>query len=202
VEKIKRDGMNAPYVFKPIRDYLSKLKVERILDVGCGKGSLLKYLNDFCDNYRLTGIDINQEYLEFARKILPHAQFYVDDMSDSGKTVDDKFDVVISTEVIEHLPDPRELFRFVKDRLVGEGVFIISTPYHGYVKNILISLFNQWDKHHHSYLGRGNHIKFFSKRVIVKILNETGFDVIKFIGTGRLPFLWKSMIIIAKIKRG
>jgi hypothetical protein len=52
---------------------------------------------------------------------------------------------------------------------------------------------------HFTALWDGGHIKFWSKRTLYQLLNENGFKVMKFIGCGRFPLLWKSMLIKSKI---
>jgi 2-polyprenyl-6-hydroxyphenyl methylase/3-demethylubiquinone-9 3-methyltransferase len=72
----------------------------------------------------------------------------------------------------------------------------MSTPYHGYLKNLAISLVNGWDRHFEVHRD-GGHIKFFSKRTLGRMAEEVGFGRQKFYGVGRLPWLWKSMILVA-----
>lgn len=79
------------------------------------------------------------------------------------------------------------------------GEIIISTPYHGYLKNLVISLLNGWDKHFTA-LWDGGHIKFWSRKTLTQLLEEFGFEIVAFKGSGRLPYLWKSMFIKAQIK--
>jgi 2-polyprenyl-3-methyl-5-hydroxy-6-metoxy-1,4-benzoquinol methylase len=99
--------------------------------------------------------------------------------------------------VIEHLVRPRNVPRFAKQLLRPGGHLIISTPYHGYLKNLLLALANKWDAHLNPFWD-GGHIKFWSRKTLSPLLNEAGFRVVRFIGAGRIPFLWKSMIIIAQ----
>jgi 2-polyprenyl-6-hydroxyphenyl methylase/3-demethylubiquinone-9 3-methyltransferase len=77
------------------------------------------------------------------------------------------------------------------------GLLIISTPYHGYLKNLALSIFGKWDDHHTA-LWDGGHIKFWSRSTLTQLLEAGGFDVIDFRGVGRLPWLWKSMVLIAR----
>ena len=79
-----------------------------------------------------------------------------------------------------------------------DGEIIISTPYHGYLKNLAIALTNKMD-HHFTTLWDGGHIKFWSKRSLTVLLNEFGFEVTQFSGSGRLPYLWKSMFVRATL---
>ena len=65
----------------------------------------------------------------------------------------ENFDVAIATEVIEHLVTPFNLPRFAKQLLRPGGHLIISTPYHGYLKNLILALTNRWDAHLSPFLG-------------------------------------------------
>lgn len=122
-------------------------------------------------------------------------QLGVDD--DPAAVCNGSFDVANATEVIEHLVRPRNLPRFAKRLLRSGGHLIISTPYHGYIKNLVLALTNKWDAHLNPFWESG-HIKFWSRNTLSRLLNETGFGKIRFIGAGRLPFVWKSMILIAQ----
>lgn len=76
---------------------------------------------------------------------------------------------------------------------------IISTPYHGYLKNLVLSLLGQMDYHFHV-LWDGGHIKFWSKKTLTKLLEEQGVEDIEFRGCGRFPFLWKSMVLRGRVR--
>jgi hypothetical protein len=52
---------------------------------------------------------------------------------------------------------------------------------------------------HFTALWEGGHIKFWSRKTITQLLEEFGFQVIGFHGCGRVPYLWKSMLIHAKL---
>jgi len=43
----------------------------------------------------------------------------------------------------------------------------------------------------------GGHIKFWSRATLTALLAEEGFTVAHFEGAGRLPYLWKSMVVVA-----
>jgi 2-polyprenyl-6-hydroxyphenyl methylase/3-demethylubiquinone-9 3-methyltransferase len=74
---------------------------------------------------------------------------------------------------------------------------MISTPYHGYFKNLALAISNKLDDHFTA-LWHGGHIKFWSRRTLTKLLTDNGFRVVGFSGIGRAPFLWKSMVIVAR----
>lgn len=105
----------------------------------------------------------------------------------------------VSLEVIEHVYDPRAYARTLHDLLEPGGTAIISTPYHGYVKNLALAVTGNLDNHFTA-LWDGGHIKFFSIRTLRRLLIETGFQGIHIIRVGRIPPLAKSMVAIARKK--
>jgi len=141
----------------------------------------------------VTGVDIaNEKY---------PGRFFVQDITIEqlpNPISSFKFDVVISTEVIEHLYAPRSYMKLIKNILPRGGLVIISTPYHGYLKNLVMAVNNKLDSHF-TVLWDGGHIKFWSVNTLTMLLNEFGFKVTQFRGSGRFPFLWKSMFISAKL---
>lgn len=189
------------YLLPTLKKILCENNSKNIIDIGCGNGSLaIELIND---GYNVFGIDASENGIKLAKKTFPD-RFYLQNIY-SKKLPDEiediKFDTVISTEVIEHLYDPKGYIDFCKNILLrnGGGVIIISTPYHGYLKNLLIALSNKWDTHH-TVLWDGGHIKFWSKKTLTKLLFDNEFINIKFYGCGRFPYLWKSMILTGELK--
>lgn len=188
------------YIAGPVIGLLTKEQNKTILDLGCGNGSLVKRLLD--DGFNAYGTDASESGINLASQSYPD-RFALQDLSKDElpeKFSELTFDTIISTEVIEHLYDPRKFASFCKTILKenGGGELIITTPYHGYLKNLLLSLAGKWDSHANP-LFDGGHIKLWSKNTLTKLLEEQGFTIEKFVGCGRVPYLWKSMIIKARI---
>lgn len=186
------------YLQAPLCSLLNKDKNQCILDLGCGNGHLVNYL--LTQGYNAYGTDASEDGIAIA-KAGNENRFFLQDLS-TGKLPEPlqklKFDTVISTEVIEHLYDPEGFIIFCKQVLNNKGEIIISTPYHGYLKNLVLSIFNNWDKHF-SPTWHGGHIKFWSRKTLSQLLINAGFKIISFKGCGRVPYFWKSMIIKAEI---
>jgi 2-polyprenyl-3-methyl-5-hydroxy-6-metoxy-1,4-benzoquinol methylase len=188
---------NFKYILHPVISLLDENKNLCILDLGCGNGYLVNYLISL--GYNIYGTDASEKGINIARQTNPD-RFFVQDLS-TGKLPAElqnlKFDTIISTEVIEHLYDPEAFIAFCK-LILKKGEIIISTPYHGYLKNLVISLFNKWDKHLNP-VWLGGHIKMWSVKTLSGLLTREGFTITNFVGCGRIPYLWKSMIIKAQL---
>lgn len=74
---------------------------------------------------------------------------------------------------------------------------ILSTPYHGYWKNLTLAIFGKMDAHFTALWDHG-HIKFWSMRTLTILLEEAGFRDIQFERVGRIPPLAKAMIAVAR----
>jgi len=147
--------------------------------------------------YQVWGCEWNSDGVKIANQSDP-GRFMVWDLNKPADRFPwGEFGAAISSEVIEHLFLPRNLFRLARRALVPGGLLIITTPYHDYFKNLAISLTGKWDSHH-DVLSDGMHIKFFSPTTLGKMMQEEGFQAVDWKGCGRLPLLWKSMMMWGK----
>lgn len=166
----------------------------RILDVGCGNGYICgEFLKRGCN---VVGIDLSPSGIEIARQSHVGGRFEILAADDQllATLGEDPFDLVISTEVVEHLYDPRAYALGCFGALKTGGKFICTTPYHGYLKNLAISVAERWDQHADP-LWDGGHIKLWSRRTLTQLLEETGFRQIQCRGIGRAPWLWMTMML-------
>ncbi len=169
-----------------------------ILDLGSGNGKLCSEINR--SGLEVVGVEYDKKGIEIAKKQHRNINFYNYGVQDDPRSLINEeapFDVVVSTEVIEHLFSPHLLPFYAKGVLKKGGHLVITTPYHGYVKNLALSLFNKWDDHH-TPLWHGGHIKFWSRNTLGQLLQENGFTEVGFSGVGRVPYLWKSMVFVAQ----
>jgi 2-polyprenyl-3-methyl-5-hydroxy-6-metoxy-1,4-benzoquinol methylase len=177
---------------------LDKSTNKCILDLGCGNGYLVNFL--LANGYNAFGTDASAEGIAIARQT-NIGRFYLQDLSTDklpAELKDQPFDTIISTEVIEHLYDPEGFINFCKQIIINGGEIIITTPYHGYLKNLMLSIFNKWDTHLNP-MWHGGHIKIWSRKTLSSALVNAGFTQVEFKGCGRIPYFWKSMIIKAKL---
>jgi 2-polyprenyl-3-methyl-5-hydroxy-6-metoxy-1,4-benzoquinol methylase len=186
------------YVAPKILEILKRQVIRRVIDLGSGNGALCAVLKSA--GYDVVGVERDEKGFKCSVATYPEINFYNLGVESNPRTLLDAektFDAVVSTEVIEHLYSPHLLPIFAKSILAKDGLLIVSTPYHGYLKNLALSLANKWD-YHHTPLWHGGHIKFWSRKTLSKLLCDSGFEIIEFHGVGRLPYLWKSMVIVAR----
>ena len=166
----------------------------RVFDAGCGNGALLLALRN--RGYGVAGCELSTAGVEIARRSLGPA-VQIESMSvydDLATTFGGDWHAVVSTEVVEHLFAPRLFVRRVKALLAVGGTLVLSTPYHGYFKNLAMALTGTLDAHFTA-LWDGGHIKFWSYATLTALLGEADFGDFRFRGAGRMPGLWKSMVI-------
>jgi 2-polyprenyl-3-methyl-5-hydroxy-6-metoxy-1,4-benzoquinol methylase len=99
--------------------------------------------------------------------------------------------------VVEHVYAPREFARCIYDLLDEGGHAIITTPYHGYWKNLALALLGKLDARWNPLWDHG-HIKFWSPKTITRLLDETGFRVLGIYRVGRCAPLARSMLLVAQ----
>jgi 2-polyprenyl-3-methyl-5-hydroxy-6-metoxy-1,4-benzoquinol methylase len=186
------------YIAPRVLSLLSATQGQRVLDIGSGNGSLCAQLA--AAGYQVVGVEYDKSGVAIAKSAYPNIPFYHFGVQDSPADLlqhEQEFDAVISTEVVEHLFAPHMLPMYARAVLKPRGKLIVTTPYHGYIKNVAISLLGKWD-HHHTSLWHGGHIKFWSRATLSALLEANGFRVVSFSGVGRLPYLWKSMVLVAE----
>jgi len=186
------------YLFPVIEPLLKELSPgASLLDLGCGNGTFLSLFRG--RGWKLYGTDFSPTGVAIARETFAEIQFFLaDSTSPAGDILErvGQVDAIVSTEVIEHLYDPRGFLRNAHQLLKPGGTLVLSTPYHGYFKNLFLALTGKLDQHF-TVLWDHGHIKFWSRKTLTQALEEAGFGDIRFAGAGRLPWLWKSMVMRA-----
>lgn len=191
---------SAGYIAPKVIEIVRRLGAVRVLDLGAGNGDLCNRLARA--SCQVVGVEYDAAGVSVAQRAYPQIPFYNFGVQhDPGLLLANEgpFDAVVSTEVVEHLFSPHLLPQYANAVLNPGGHLVISTPYHGYLKNLALSIADKWDDHH-TPLWHGGHIKFWSRSTLTRLLEENGFRVVGFHGVARLPYLWKSMVLIAQKK--
>ncbi len=166
-----------------------------VFDIGCGNGSASGWFT--ARGWDVVGVDPSNSGIQQAKQSFPKARLEVGSAYDDLRARFGTFAAVYSLEVIEHVYAPRDMVRTVRDLLAPGGFFILSTPYHGYWKNLALALTGKMDFHFTALWDHG-HIKFWSVQSMTKLLEEQGFEVLSVDRLGRIPCLAKTMVVTAR----
>ena len=171
---------------------------QSVCDLGCGNGHLAGQL--VSRGRQVVGVDASASGIEVARQVHGTIAEFICapiDAALAGRLGRDRFDAVVSSDVIEHLYHPRQLIACARAILKPGGYLVVGTPFHGYFKNLALSLLDRWDPHHES-INEGGHIKFFSEATLGWLVQQEEFAGPRFHFFGRFPYLWKHMVCIAR----
>lgn len=180
------------YLLPPVLQLLARHRAQRVLDLGCGNGAMCGDLER--RGHAVTGMDYSASGIAIARHNHPGIRFEQQDLGEAlPASHAQAYDAVISTEVVEHMLLPRRLIANALFALRPGGLLVVSTPYHGYLKNLAIAICNGFDAHWHPLRDFG-HIKFFSKSTLCQLLAESGVSRLEVRLAGRFYPISKSMI--------
>ncbi|MFA6189466.1 MAG: class I SAM-dependent methyltransferase [Sulfuricurvum sp.] len=162
---------NQPHVERLItvmEDITGIQKDSNILEIGCNDGSFLQKLNEL--NYKkLFGIEPTNDAYNAAITKLPniHHGFFG---KDTAQTLYKKnfFDVVVTRQVLEHITDLEDFLQGINLILSDEGHLIIEVPD------------SNWNLEHLDYALWEEHVNYFTKSTLEKLLALHGFSIIHY----------------------
>ena len=97
-----------------------------LLDIGCGNGELLRRVNQVFPQTRLWGMDVSKQAAQLATDVVQRV--YVHDLTVAPLQASVRFDVVVMTELLEHLKQPVALLKNLRASLSEHAHVIITTP--------------------------------------------------------------------------
>ena len=195
----KEGGHGVEYDFKwkwPVIKRILPSQNSTILDFGCGEG---KYIGECLrvNSYKIIGIDVSKYAISKAKKKFPNARFYSVFAGEKIPVRSGTVDFVLAGDVIEHVLDVMGFVSELNRVLKKGGRIFISTPYHGTIKNIVISLIGFDIAFNPLY----QHIRFFTKKSLTKILEDNGFKILEYNQYGRFKPVSRGMYFIAEKRK-
>lgn len=169
---------------------------ERLLDVGCGSGSLMfKTMDNYNEVY---GIDISLSRIEEARmnavkkfRNSNGLHFSSCNINERIDFPDNMFDAVTSVAVIEHVFDPYFVVGEMHRVLKPGGIFIGEVPNIAYIRQRIHLLCGKLPVTSSPYNWKeigwdGGHLHYFTKKTFCSLIEESGFRIVEVSGSGLL----------------
>lgn len=165
--------------FNIIHDLVNKYyqKGDMIIDLACGNCNWNK------DRLPVIGIDISESMLNYALGCGRLSKFYQGDITKTNLP-ENMAEIIIATEIIEHLKSPTDFLLEIKRLLKEEGIIIASVPYDTFFSlwrplfkiNCLISGYILGKKY---FRNNGGHINLYSPKKIRRLFLQNGFKILE-----------------------
>lgn len=177
-------GIRWGYFSHPRREIVDMIKRHpkakfRVLDIGCGLGSMLQEIGNLYPKAELYGIEINQAVVDIAGNYL---NICCGDIEQDEIPFETEFDYIILADILEHTKEPEKVLNKLKKYLTASGAFIISLP------NIMhISIMHQLLHGRFQYTEEGildrTHLRFFALTDMLMLLEKCGLRVERIMNT-------------------
>lgn len=161
-------GMAGRTYMHYLKKYCPGFSKEKVMDIGTGEGSYLKYLLHEGTS-EIIGVEPSRAPIEAADKRV--RKYIVNDIFKSSDYEEGTFDMISCFQTIEHIPEPRQLLRGINGLLKEGGIaYLVCHDYRSFVNKILGMKSPVYDI---------EHLQLFSKKSIYKLMKQEGFENIK-----------------------
>lgn len=176
---IESAATQLPYWKRLVRLIQQEQPGGKLLDVGCGSGSLLVQARS--SGFEVTGQDVSPFFINYCRNT--HGLNILEGELETLHLPEASFDVVTCFDVIEHHRRPMDLLREIRRILKPTGIFLISTHDIG---NLFARLYGKkWRM-----IYPIGHLIYFTRQTMAKMLIETGFNVVRTGGANIIDTGW------------
>jgi len=162
----------------------------RVLDVGCGFATTSERIQKLGND--VTGIDESPEIAALAGKRLSRI---IEADVQSADLGDEKFDVIIFADVLEHLAWPVSVLKRYLQWLAPNGSVMISLPNVGLWSVRFAHLVGRWQYEETGVLDR-THLRFFTRRSARWLMDQAGLEIVK---TTYNPGIVRPFVPLAKL---
>jgi len=182
-----------PYKWPVISKLIPKTPNLTILDYGTGSGIVMAEMKKINPKSKYIGMDVSKSGLKMAKKRHKTSKFY--EVKDGGRLPlkDKSVDFILAADVIEHAFYTEKLLSELSRVLKPGGKILLSTPYHGLIKNLIIvivgfeKVFNPTEAH----------IRFFTKKSLFPMMEKVNLKIEKYGYFGRFYPISNGIYVLA-----
>lgn len=169
--------------------HLLPTRFSTVMDIGCGSGVTLKWIEDRFPDVRVIGIEANRDAAMRASEIdLEVINTNIEENDAFLSEYAGKIDVLLLLDILEHLRDPWAMLERLEVLLSSSGIVIASIPNVRNLKVILPLIFiGRWSYSDSGILDR-THLRFFTRSSMISLFDGAGFEMLCLEVTGPLKF--------------
>lgn len=170
-------GENSYYNYQrqEIAAYIPK-SIKTILDIGCGEGRFLQLIKKYT-GAETWGIESQTKCAEIAKSSID--KMICGKVEDVLKYIPEVyFDCITFNDVLEHLYDPYEILRLARNKLNPLGIIVASIPNVRFFDNLYELIIKGDWKYKEAGILDYTHLRFFTKKSILRLFNEAGYMVV------------------------
>ncbi|MFN3533142.1 MAG: class I SAM-dependent methyltransferase [Candidatus Brocadia sp.] len=175
------------YIDATLRETLKRLEInptDRILDIGCGTGSLLQAIIEGYPSVKVVGIDLSREMLKIARNKQIKDSALIAGKAQCLPFRSESFDVVVSCNAFHYLRKPEECLIEIARVLKPQGRIVITDWCDDYIAcricDVFLRVFNR------------AHFKTYGRRACEHLLRNAGYSNLQ-VERYKINWLWGLM---------
>lgn len=160
--EVDPDPLNVQRLRSVLDDLAGGRSGRRLLDVGCGLGEVVRVA--LADGWDPWGVDLSETAIGVCR-----ANGLPCTVTDFFAIRDERFDVIVMSEIIEHVPHPMDWLSHAASLLKPDGIIYLTTPNFDALGRRVLK--QEW-----AVIGRG-HIAYFTPKTLSCIAEASGLAV-------------------------
>ncbi|MDR2693210.1 MAG: class I SAM-dependent methyltransferase [Chitinispirillales bacterium] len=171
----------------------------KVLEIGCNVGNFAPIVKSKPCEY--WGVEPFEEAAKVAGTRMDKVLVGLYD-NVANEVPDNYFDMVIANDIIEHLEQPWNFLQSIKKKMTINAFIVLSIPNVRYYLNLGELLIHKDWKYVNSGILDITHLRFFTKKSIIRLLNENGFEIEMMKGINpikvykrHLPKYWLAKIV-------
>ena len=151
----------------------------RLVEVGCSSGALAREFKKISPDCNYFGIEIDPSYAQLAKRYCDESlSLNIEDADDEFWRKNASRDCWIFGDTLEHLKDPWEILRKIRQRIPEHGTVVACVP-NAQHWSLQVKLSVGDFRYEESGLLDKTHLRWFTRQTLLEMFDQTGFEIIE-----------------------